>query len=311
MMSRALFLSLLYSCGTENPIGTSDPRTPPGQQTTPTEQLPPGQTPAADTVAYSGSFGSGSATYTINSRSVLVHVPSAHSPAPPLVIALHGTGAQDDVLSAMQELDALSVSEQNGFILAAPASSNNGGPNADHDEDADRPGWIFSETSPDLALVRAVIQEARRAYNIDASRVYVVGHSNGAFFAYFVSMKLADRVAAFAENSGGLISCGTRTSCTHTASGATSCSAVMASAPAACKCAIDASSFPTMKPSGRVPPGFLKHNADDTTVSPVYTCRLAEHLGASAQVTIDGAGEHGPTNEFMAKAWTFLSSKTL
>ena len=58
-------------------------------------------------------------------------------------------------------------------------------------------------------------------------------------------------------------------------------------------------------------PGFLKHNADDSTVSPVFTCRLGEHLGGRAQVTIDGAGEHGPTNDFMAKAWAFFSTKSL
>lgn len=212
----------------------------------------------------------------------------------------------------MQELDALSVSEANGFILAAPSSTDDGGVNADHEDGG--PGWNFAggkDTNADLLLIRAVIQEARRAYNVDASRIYVVGHSNGAFFAYFVAMQLSDVIAAFAETSGGLIACGNRVDCAHTAAGATSCAAVMANAQAACKCVVSESSFPVQKPSGRVPPGFLKHNADDDTVSPVYTCRLSEHLGARAQTSIDGDGSHGPTNEFMLKAWAFLSSKTL
>jgi len=233
----------------------------------------------------------------------------------PLVVAFHGTGANENdgaLEGAMSELDAFLTADNNNFIVLAPMSVAEGGVNADHEGGG--PGWRFggdATSNPDLQFVRAIVQEARRAFNIDARRVYFVGHSNGAFFSYFAAMKLADRVAAFAETSGGLIPCGNRVDCPYVATGATSCQGVMAQAPAECTCAISSSSFPTLQPTGRVPPAFLKHNADDSTVSAVFTCRLAEHLGANAQVTIDPTGEHGPTNNFMGNAWTFFSTRSL
>lgn len=308
-----LLLLSTASCGSSS-SGTSPEVTTPVVTPTTPSPAPTGTVngPAADTIAYTGSFGQTSGNYTISGRRVLVHLPPSRSASPALVVAFHGTGSQDDVLSAMQELDALSVSDDNGFILAAPSSTADGGVNADHSDGG--PGWVFggtADSNKDLLIVRAVIQEARRAYNVDASRVYVVGHSNGAFFAYFAAMQLADRVAAFAETSGGLIACGQRTDCEYVARGAASCNAVLASAPASCTCAIGASTFPIQKPGGRVPPGFLKHNSDDDIVSAVYTCRLAQHLGATAQTLIESSGGHAPTNDFMRKAWAFLSTKNI
>ena len=231
------------------------------------------------------------------------------------MIVLHGTGANENegaMDGAIGELSAREAADANGFILLAPYSSSEGGTNADHESGG--PGWRFdgdAATNRDLLLLRATIQEARKAYKVDASHVYLVGHSNGAFFSYFAAVKLADRITAFAESSGGIIPCGNRVDCTHTAAGSTNCAGLLRAAPEACRCPITAAPFPTPRGTGRVPSGFLKHNADGTTVSAVYTCRLAEQLGARARVTIDPKGEHGPTNDFMAKAWVFLASKSV
>jgi poly(3-hydroxybutyrate) depolymerase len=275
--------------------------------------------PPADSVAYSGSFpqATGYATLKIagRDRRVYVYLPASRPKKPPLVVAFHGTGANssDDALdAAIAELGVREIADAQGFVLVAPFSTADGGTNADHENGG--PGWIFggdSESNIDLVLARAAIQQARDAYDIDATRVYAVGHSNGAFFTYFAAMKLADRVAAFAENAGGLIACGNRVDCPQIKPGATDCNGVLAGAAASCTCPIGSGSFPTTKPGGRVPQGFLKHNADDATVSAAFTCRLAEHLGNRAQVSIDGSGDHGVTNGFFGKAWGFLSPKTI
>ena len=282
----------------------------------------PTKEPASDTVAYTGVFGAatGYATLKIGGRNrrVYVYVPPRHSPKPPLVVAFHGTGgnmgdgAHD---GAMSELSIREVADANGFVVVAPFSTSEGGVNADHETGGN--GWRFDddvEANIDLAFTRASIQEARRAYRIDATHVYAVGMSNGAFFAYFAAMKLANRFAAFAESSGGLVPCGKRADCEFSKAGLKSCAALMAAAPPTCKCAIGANAFPTTKPArpgARVPQGLLKHNADDTTVSAVYTCHLGEHLGGRSQVMLDGTGEHGPTNDFMPKAWAFFATKSL
>ena len=214
--------------------------------------------------------------------------------------------------ASVGELGIREVADANGFIIVAPFSTGDGGVNADHEDGGN--GWRFdgdASSNVDLALTRAAIQEARRAYGVDASRVYAVGHSNGAFFAYFAAMLLNGRFAAFAETSGGMIPCGRRVDCVFARAGATSCASLLTAAPAACKCDSSTSSFPTRKPTGRVPRGFLKHNADDSTVSAAFTCLLAKHLETRAQVSIDGTGEHGPTNDFMTKAWAFFATQSL
>ena len=203
------------SSGTSREVSTgatTDATAPSG---TPTKE------PAPDTVAYTGAFepATGYATLKVGGRDrrVYVYVPPRHSPKPPLVVAFHGTGgnmgdgAHD---GAMSELSIREVADANGFVVVAPFSTNEGGVNADHETGGN--GWRFDDdvgANVDLALTRASIQEARRAFRIDATHVYAVGMSNGAFFAYFAAMKLADRFAAFAESSGGLVPCGRRVDC--------------------------------------------------------------------------------------------------
>lgn len=279
----------------------------------------PASEPAADTVAFAGAFTANTGYFNLKfgnqTRRVYVYVPANRPAKAPLIVVFHGTGANvdDDAhQAAISELGVREAADTHGFVVVAPLSTGDGGVNADHEYGGD--GWRFdgdADSNIDLLLTRAVIQEARRVLGIDATHVYAVGHSNGAFFTYFAAMRLSGRIAAFAENSGGLIACGQRVDCAFNLPGATNCQALLAGAPNACKCAIGATPFPTAKATGRVPQGFLKHNADDGTVSPIYTCRLAEHLGERAVVTIGASGDHGVSDDFMNKAWVFLSARSL
>jgi poly(3-hydroxybutyrate) depolymerase len=312
---------MLVACSRKSdaPAPSTDPKAAPANSTTTRAAGSPAKEPAADDVKYTGSFTGASGTHPItvgtDARKVYTYLPVSRTARPALVVVLHGTGANESegaMDGAIGELSAREAADANGFILLAPYSSSDGGTNADHESGG--PGWRFdgdASTNRDLLLLRASIQEARKAFKVDATHVYLVGHSNGAFFSYFAAVKLADRIAAFAESSGGIIPCGNRADCMHTAAGSTNCAGLLRTAPEACRCPITAAPFPTPRGSGRVPSGFLKHNADDTTVSAVYSCRLAEQLGARARVSIDPKGEHGPTNDFMAKAWVFLASKSL
>jgi polyhydroxybutyrate depolymerase len=54
----------------------------------------------------------------------------------------------------------------------------------------------------DLGFLRAILATLDTEYNIDASRVYATGNSNGAFFAQRVACEMADVVAAVASVSG-------------------------------------------------------------------------------------------------------------
>ena len=274
--------------------------------------------PASDPVAYSGSFaartGRFTATLTVQGerRSVVLAVPTGAVTSPPLLMIFHGTNGDGSV--AMTESNAQALANSAGVIVAAPTSRWR--PVGDFDHATEETYW---ETAPnadinnnqDLVLVRAIMVEAQRAYGVDPMRVYAMGHSNGAFFAQFVAVLLRDRIAAFSENSGGLVRCGRTTACGFQGSGTTCAALRTQSGYCSCAGAELAVAVPT---SGRMPPGLLTHGTRDPMVSVYYTCTLAELMTARGhtQVTrlFDGEGHGVPTN-WAQLVWPFFATRRL
>jgi len=54
----------------------------------------------------------------------------------------------------------------------------------------------------DLGYIGALIDELKKRYAIDPARVYVTGHSDGAFMAYRAAYDLSDRITAVAPFAG-------------------------------------------------------------------------------------------------------------
>lgn len=273
-----------------------------------------GPLPGSDGVVYSGSFPSTTGRRTVSirvngsAREVVVYVPTSRGASPPLMILLHGTNGSGGGI--LDESDAQSVANAQGAIVVAPSSRymNRG----DWDHRTEETYWeTYPNADPnnneDLLLVRACIAEARTRYNVDPSRVYALGHSNGGMFATLVATVLADRIAAFATSSAGINRCANTWSCSFQGSGS-SCAALR-SRPGWCNCT------GTPKPiaprsSGRMPPGYLAHGTRDPLVSVQYTCEqeeLMNAVGAVTQVALrDGDGHVLPSN-FVAVSWGFLS----
>lgn len=274
--------------------------------------------PPSDLVAYTGSFAARSgrftATLTVRGerRSVVLVVPTNAGTSPPLLMVFHGTNGDGAV--AMTESNAQALANSMGVVVAAPSSRWR--PVGDFDHATEETYW---ETAPnadidnnqDLVLVRAIMVEAQRAYGVDPTRIYAMGHSNGAFFAQFVAVLLRDRIAAFSENSGGLVRCARTTSCTFQGDG-TTCAALRAQS-GYCACAL--AELPiTIPTSGRMPPGLLTHGTRDPLVSVYYTCTLAELMTARGhtQVTqlFNGEG-HGVPSNWAQLVWPFFASRRL
>jgi predicted esterase len=175
------------------------------------------------------------------------------------------------------------------------------------------------DTNNDLLFTRAIIKEASVAYGADLTRVYVNGFSNGALFSYFAAATLNDKIAAFAESSGGLVlsntTFGDPTPCAPTALPAStgavrSCtgagwSAGLCSTPGAMARPIAPSSV------AKVPPGFMEANDNDTTVPWAHTCNLANALPASGdyQVRIVHSGlGHAMNDDYLNNSWNFMKN---
>ena len=163
------------------------------------------------------------------------------------------------------------------------------------------------DTNPDLVLTRALMKEAKRAFNADLDHVYAAGFSNGGFMALETSVVLRDRIAAFAESSAGIVPCATRPDCAFT--GTTYTCSELATQSGFCACT--GPDKPVPLPSSGARSGFLWHAAEDNSVSVYYTCTLASRLadvGAASQ-TVIWSGGHTLRPDFLTSAWPFLAQR--
>jgi len=120
-------------------------------------------------------------------RRFLVHVPPSYDRTKPmpLVISMHGAGGwprQQQNLTRWSRL-----ADAQGFIVVYPAGS--GFPRI----------WHLSEDvglKRDVQFISAMIDTLERAYNIDSTRIYANGFSNGGGMAFVLSCTLSSRIAA-------------------------------------------------------------------------------------------------------------------
>ena len=109
----------------------------------------------------------------------------------PLVVAFHGMLIDSkDVMPQYTKLNE--TAEKHGFIIAYP--------------NAIRKSWGIApeKVKNDLAFFDALLRKLAAAYKIDRDRVYVVGMSNGGYFAHLVGRERSKIVAAVASHSGPL-----------------------------------------------------------------------------------------------------------
>ena len=131
----------------------------------------------------------GAISQTYSGRSLLVYVP-AKLPAPgtrSLVVVLHGGLGNAQRIEAMQSEHGLNLdaaAEQHGFIVAYL----NGTPVTRFLGD-DKLGWnagggccgvAASSNVDDVSYIRGAIDDLASRYGVDRSRVFGMGHSNGA-----------------------------------------------------------------------------------------------------------------------------------
>lgn len=107
----------------------------------------------------------------------------------PLVICFHGGFGLGSRMDALTGLDA--ISDQNGFLLVYPQGINrhwNDGRNIDgHDR------------YNDVQFVSDMLEHLERRWNIDPSRVYITGVSNGGFFSQYLCLMLPGKFAGCAS----------------------------------------------------------------------------------------------------------------
>jgi polyhydroxybutyrate depolymerase len=130
-----------------------------------------------------------------------VFVPKSYdgSTAVPLIISLHGytsSGAKQDLYFKLQPL-----AEQRGFLYIYPDGTKDAAANQ---------FWNATDACCDLravgiddaAYLLSMIEQVQQKYKVDPKRIYIVGHSNGAFMSYRMACDHADKVAAIVSLAG-------------------------------------------------------------------------------------------------------------
>ena len=136
-------------------------------------------------------------------RSYILHVPKDAVTSPwPVVINFHGGGSSASGQQAYSRMDA--VADREGFLVVYP--NGTGGI-------ADRLltwnagaccGYATRNKVDDVGFVRALIDDLETHAEIDRTRIYATGLSNGAMMAYRLAAEAPGLVAAIAPVAGAL-----------------------------------------------------------------------------------------------------------
>jgi polyhydroxybutyrate depolymerase len=163
--------------------------------------------------------GPGDYVFTLNhdglTRRYRVHVPVGYSGAKPtpMVVSFHGGGGNMDYQADDKYYGLTSKSDRTGYILVFPNGYS-------RFESGKLATWnagnccagARDKNIDDVGFVRAMITRLRGQLNIDPSRIYANGMSNGALFSYRLACEMSDTFTAIASVAG---SDGTKT-CTPT-----------------------------------------------------------------------------------------------
>ena len=123
-------------------------------------------------------------------REYLLHVPKSYDPAKPtpLVISMHG--AMNWPAFQMNLSQWNKAADEHGFIVVYPAGTGTG-----------LKTWFMEgartpSRMPDVRFISDLIDTMEAAYNIDPTRIYANGVSNGGGMAFVLSCTLSHRIAA-------------------------------------------------------------------------------------------------------------------
>ena len=169
-----------------------------------------GDAAATGSSSASGSSGTGGplpacATTTFGGadRPVKLHVPPTYAcaTAAPLVIMLHGYG----VTSVSEEayLNLLAETDKRGFLYAAPDGTKDA-TTSEYWNATDACCDYYGSKVDDSAYLSGLITDIKAAFNVDAGRVYILGHSAGGFMAHRMACDHGDQIAGVVSLEGAM-----------------------------------------------------------------------------------------------------------
>lgn len=136
-----------------------------------------------------------------------VRVPAGYSigTPTPLIVLLHGYGSSGAGQERYMKFGDLV--DSHGFLFVAPDGTEQSTGRNPRFWNASKACCNFAgSTVDDSGYVLAVIDEMKRLFNVDADRVYLVGHSNGGFMSYRVAYEHPEVIAGMVSLAGAAAS---------------------------------------------------------------------------------------------------------
>ena len=136
-------------------------------------------------------------------RTYILYVPESYSENTqlPLMLNFHGFGgsAAAHLISA----DMRPLAESENFILVYPqgAQLGSGSPHWNPDPI----GGNNKSNIDDIGFVEVIIESLNEELNIDLSRVYASGYSNGGYLIYGLACRLSNKIAAVGSVAGTML----------------------------------------------------------------------------------------------------------
>jgi len=125
-------------------------------------------------------------------RTYLVHEPFPNSGSRPLVIGLHcHTGT---ALGLLSYTDLIPKSKEENYIGVFPNSLFH--PLVGTAWNVGSSFEQFTRGTDDVGFISALIDTMIKNYNVDTTRIYATGHSNGSMMSYRLAAELSHRIAA-------------------------------------------------------------------------------------------------------------------
>ncbi|MFB4162235.1 PHB depolymerase family esterase [Alteribacillus sp. JSM 102045] len=146
-------------------------------------------------------------------RTYQYYVPSSYNgkKAVPLMLSFHGRGSNSDEQISLTGFEE--IAEKEGFIVVFPDSTEIVDDYIDEDS-GHRFQWNDGrEETPqkragvnDVGFTSELIDRFEENFNIDSSRIYANGMSNGSLFSHRLAVELSDRIAGIGAVTGPLAS---------------------------------------------------------------------------------------------------------
>lgn len=144
-------------------------------------------------------------------RKFSVHLPSSYNESKdwPIVLVFHGGGGTASGI--MKETGWAEKADKEGFIAVFPEGSSPDpskpasflkNPQTWNDGSGRASLSAVKQNAPDVTFVSAILADLKTKYNVDETRIYATGFSNGASMTFRLARELSHEFAAVAPVSG-------------------------------------------------------------------------------------------------------------